>query len=216
MTLREDKRFFCDKPFEMCNYIYIWRYQNGRAGGYADFTVDRASKCVNVKDMICMDVEAMRGIIGFLRCYDGITNELRISNIACGSPLIDLLSQVDGVKYEFGGIPAARIYDLPAILAANIYPKDPGSFVLECKDSVLANNGVFAVEYQNGKAEITSNTQASPDIILEPCAAAKLLLSGRGYNRETASAVNGVTLCSDAADFFRAFPNRPTSFIEGF
>lgn len=215
-TLRNEERFFCGKPLEKCNYFYVWHYPDGTAGGYADFTIDRTVSCLIVKDFICLDVEAMRGLIGFLRNYDGVVKNLKIGNIPLLSPLLDLLSQVDGVTYEYGGAPAGRIYDLPAILAANSYPDSHGSFVLECKDSIKANNGVFAVEYQNGKAQIKKSGRAKPDIILEPCAAAKLILSGRGYNCATASAVKGVTLCGDAEGFFRAFPSRPTAFIEGF
>lgn len=216
MTLRQDKSFFCDKPFENARYTYIWRYGDGKAGAYADFEVDRQTRCVNVRDLHFVDKPALYGIIGFLRNYDGIASRLVISRVPQASALVDLVSQIDRVELSLAGCPAGRIYDLPAILNANDYPQTPGSFVLRCVDSIEQNNGVFAVEYGNGEAAVTKTNNAKPDITLDACAAARILLSGRGFTAESIGMLQGAELSGDCSDFLRAFPHRATAFIEGF
>lgn len=216
MTLREDKHFFCDKPFENARYTYIWRYPDGSAGAYADFEIDRQTKSLNARDLWFLDGEALRGIIGFLRNYDGVASKLVIGHLPQTSALLDLFSQVDGVAYSFAGCPAGRIYDLPTILKANDYPQSTGRFVLRCIDSVEQNNGVFEVEYSGGRCCVTENSGAEPDITLDACACARILLSGRGFTAESARVLDGVELDGNCVDFFRAFPHRPTAFIEGF
>ena len=81
-------------------------------------------------------------------------------------------------------------------------------------DTISRNNGIFEVEYQNGKAEITYKEDGDYDIALTPPAAARLLLAGEGHNKDTAVFIEGVELKNDAADFFRAFPHRITCLYD--
>jgi hypothetical protein len=125
-----------------------------------------------------------------------------------------LADRIDGISYEYGGGAAGRIYNLKTVLENNHYPEEYGKFRLKSIDTIDRNNGIFEVEYCNGKAEITYRTDGEYDISLTPPAAARLLLAGEGHNKDTAVFIDGVELKNDAADFFRAFPHRVTRFAD--
>ena len=100
------------------------------------------------------------------------------------------------------------------LLEANTYPDEHGKFRILSIDEFEQNNGIFEVEYQNGKATVTHRTDGDYDISLTAPAAARLLLSGEGHNAQTAVYIDGVQIKGNADDFFRAFPHRPTRFVD--
>ncbi|MBO5859684.1 MAG: GNAT family N-acetyltransferase, partial [Clostridia bacterium] len=85
MTLREEKKHFCGTPLESADYTYIHRNKNGEADGYARFTVKRPNDVI-VEDFYVLNQEALYGLVGFLRNYDGITKNLVIKKQYQGSP----------------------------------------------------------------------------------------------------------------------------------
>ena len=82
-------------------------------------------------------------------------------------------------------------------------------------DEFEQNNAVFEVEYQNGKATVIRKTDGDYDIALTAPAAARLMLAGEGHTAQTAIYIDGVEIKGDADAFFKAFPHRPTRFVEG-
>ncbi len=211
MTLREDKNHFCDTPLESADYTYIHRDKSGVADGYVRFTVNRP-EILKVNELYVMSPEALKGIIGFLRTYDGIVKTLVVTKQYQGSPLSCLLDRVDNVSYESNGGVAGRIYNLQKLLENNSYPEARGSFRLKSIDSIERNCGIFVVEYENGKATITREADGDYDIALTAPAAARLMLAGEGHTAQTAAYIDGVEINTNADDFFRAFPYRVTRF----
>ena len=51
MTLRDDKKHFCDTPLESADYTYFGRDANGVADGYVRFTVERPD-ALNVEELL--------------------------------------------------------------------------------------------------------------------------------------------------------------------
>ena len=102
------------------------------------------------------------------------------------------------------------------LLELNKYPEAKGHFRLLSRDNMECNNGIFDVEYENGKAVVTKCDGGDYDIAVTTTAAARLLLAGEGHNADSAAFINGVEIKGNADDFFRAFPYRPTRFIESF
>ena len=76
--------------------------------------------------------------------------------------------------------------------------------------------GIFDVEYQDGKATVTQRTDGDYDISLTAPAAARLLLAGEGHTAQTSLYIDGVELKNEANDFFKAFPHRATRFTDSF
>ncbi|MBR2884057.1 MAG: GNAT family N-acetyltransferase [Clostridia bacterium] len=213
MILRENKSDFCEKPFENADYTYIHRNKHGEADGYVRFTVNRPRELV-AEELCILTPEALSGIIGFLRNYDGITETLVVKKQYPGSPFACIADRTDNTSYEYTGGIAARIYNLENLLKNNIYPEEYGKFSILSIDDIEQNNGIFDVEYKSGKATVTKRDSGDYDISLTPPAAAKLLLAGEGHSAQTAVFINGVTLKNNAVDFFKAFPYRATHFTQ--
>ena len=213
MTMREDIKHFCATPLEEADYTYIHRDKNGNADGYVRFKINRPEKLV-VDDLYVLTPEALRGIIGFLRTYDGIVQDLVVRKQYQGSPLCCLVDRIDKVKFDGDGGVAGRIYNLQKLLENNTYPESHGKFRLRSIDSLERNNGIFTVEYENGKATITRCDDGDYDIALTAPAAARLMLAGEGHTAQTAAYIDGVEIKGNADDFFRAFPYRVTRFAD--
>ena len=215
VTLREDEKHFCSKPLEEADYTYIHRNLKGEADGYARFNVKRPDELI-VEEMFVLTPDALKGLVGFLRNYDGIVKTLIVKKQYPGSPFACLTDRVDGVAYECKGGYAGRIYDLKKLLENNVYPEKHGRFSILSLDKYEQNQGIFDVEYQHGKATVCRRADGDYDLALTPPAAARLLLAGEGHTAQTAVYIDGVELKNDAEDFFRAFPHRATRFVDSF
>ncbi len=215
MTLREDKKHFCENPLENADYTYIHRDSSGKADGYVRFSVKRPDELI-AEELFVLTPEALNGLVGFLRNYDGIVKTLCVKKQYQGSPFACLTDRINDVKYINEGGYAARIYNLKKLLENNVYPEKHGRFSLLSLDSLEQNKGIFDVEYQNKKAIVTRRTEGDYDISLTPPAAARLLLGGEGHTAETARYINGVCIKNNADDFFSAFPHRTTRFYDSF
>lgn len=213
VTLRNNRNQFCDTPLESADYTYIHRNSSGEADGYVRFTVKRPHELV-AEELFFLTPDALTGIIGFLRNYDGIVKTLVVKKQYPGSPFACIADRIDNTSYEYTGGIAARIYNLKKLLENNLYPEEYGKFSILSLDNLEQNNAIFDVEYKNGKATVTKRNSGDYDISLTPTAAAKLLLAGEGHTKETAIFIDGVELKNNADDFFKAFPYRPTHFIE--
>ena len=215
MTLREDKKHFCDKPLEEADYTYIHRNAVGEADGYVRFKVNRPNDVV-AEELFVLNPQALKGIVGFLRNYDGITKNLIVKKQYQGSAFACLADRIDGVTYDYNGGYAGRIYNLKKLLESNAYPEEYGKFSILSLDELEQNKGIFEVEYQNGKTTVTQRAEGDYDISLTASAAARLLLAGEGHTAQTAVYIDGVELNGTADDFFRAFPYRATRFTDSF
>jgi len=215
MTIREDEKHFCKTPLEEADYTYIHRNANGEADGYVRFKVNRPEQLV-AEELFVLTPDALKGIIGFLRNYDGIVKTLLVKKQYQGSPFACLVDRIDNINYEYDGGYAGRIYNLKKLLENNVYPEKYGKFSILSLDDLEQNKGIFDVEYQNGKATVTRRTDGDYDISLTPPAAARLLLAGEGHTVQTAVYIDGVELKGNADDFFKAFPHRATRFTDSF
>ncbi len=215
MTARNDKKHFCDTPLENADYTYFHRNSQGIADGYIRFTVQRP-EALRIEELFVLSPEALYALIGFVRSYDGLVKHLIVKNQYQGSPFWCLCDRIPDVLFEHGGGAAGRIYNLQKLLESNKYPDEYGRFRIRCEDTIGCNNGIFEVEYEHGKAEITRKNDEKFDISVNAPAAARLMLAGEGHNFTSAQFINGVTFNNSADDFFRAFPYRRTRFTDSF
>ncbi len=213
MTLREEKKHFCDTPLEEADYTYFRRNEKGEADGYVRFTVKRPDELI-VDELFVLSPDALNGLIGFLRNYDGIVKNLIVRKQYQGSPFACLVDRIDDVVYDYNGGVAARIYNMKKLLENNTYPDAYGKFSIKSCDEFDQNNGIFEVEYQNGKATVNFKSDGDYDIMLTAPAAARLMLAGEGHTADTAIYIDGVKINGNADDFFRAFPYRRTRFLD--
>ena len=213
MTLREDRKHFCENAAEEADYTYIHRNSHGEADGYVRYNIRRPEELI-CEELFVLTPEALKAIIGFLRGYEGIVKTLFVRKQYQGSPFGCFADRISGAKYEFQGGYAGRIYNLKKLLESNVYPENHGRFSILSLDELPQNKGIFDVEYENGKAVVTRRDDGNYDISLTPPAAARLLLAGEGHTKETALYIDGVEIVNNADDFFRAFPYRATCFTD--
>lgn len=214
LCLREDAKHFCDQPLEEASYTYLHRDTSGEADGYVRFKVNRDKRILVVQELFVLNKDALLGLLGFLRNYDGIVDYLRVRGQYQGSPLSCIADRIDDVVYEPDGGFAARIYNIQKLLECNAYPEKYGKFSILSLDEFEQNKGIFDVEYENGKATVTRRESGEYDISLTPPAAARLILAGEGHSAHTASFINGFEIRGNADDFFRAFPHRITCLYD--
>ena len=213
MTLREEKKHFCDKPLEEADYTYFRRDKNGNADGYVRFSVKRPDLLI-VEELFALTPEAVYGLIGFLRNYDGIVKTLKVKKQYQGCDFACIADRIDGISYDYDEGAAGRIYNLKKLLENNKYPEEHGKFRILSIDEFEQNNGIFEVEYQNGKGVVTHKAEGDYDISLTAPAAARLMLAGEGHSAQSALYIDGVKIKGNADDFFRAFPFRQTRFCD--
>lgn len=213
MTLREDRKHFCEKPLEDADYTYIHRNPSGEADGYVRFKINRPEELV-CEELFVLTPDALTGIIGFLRGYDSVAKTLLVRRQYQGSAFACFADRINGAKYEYQGGYSGRIYNLKKLLESNSYPETNGKFSILSLDELAQNQGIFDVEYSNGKTCVTVRSDGDYDISLTPPAATRLLLAGEGHTAQSAVFVDGVTLRNNADDFFRAFPYRATRFTD--
>lgn len=215
MTLREDKKHFCDTPLEDADYTYIHRDSSGTPDGYVRFRVNRPDELV-AEELFVLSPDALYSLVGFLRNYDGIAKNLIVRNQYQGSPFSCIADRISDAVYIYNGGTAGRIYNLKNLLENNAYPENYGKFSILSIDEFEQNKGIFDVEYEGGKAVISRRDKGDYDLSLTPPAAARLLLAGEGLSAETAVFFDGVNLNGNCDDFFKAFPHRPTRFTDSF
>ncbi|HBL41314.1 MAG TPA: hypothetical protein DDY98_07035 [Ruminococcaceae bacterium] len=216
MPLRETADLFSKDPLKDCRYTYLHRTA-GKADGVVTFTVNRAERNLTVSDLLFENKTALYGLLGFLRNYDGIADKLTLENVPLRSPIAAVFENVASTHLAGCHGVAARIYNIKTVLEHNTYPLSDGSFSFRCTDTVDANNGIFHVTYQNGKAtEIRKTEDGECDLSLSACAAARLLLGSDNEGIRSAMYTDGVEIFNPNTSFFAAFPNRLTNFTDPF
>ncbi len=213
--IRTDSRYFSDKPYETTNYTYMWKDSDGEYKSFATYFVDREKSCVIVNEIGFTDRESMLGILGFLRCYDGNHKSISFTNLPIDSPLINVFGNICRVSMTCYNMGAVRVINVENVLKSKLWPDEHGSFILRCNDTIARNNKTFEVEYQNGNCSVTT-TDKSPDVILDPPSASKILLTGFDGKSDMLSFVEGAEFKGNCNDFIKAFKPMGAFFTGGF
>lgn len=199
---RKDAKYFKFDPYKSMLYTYVLDDYSA----YITFSVNRKEETVFVKEIEYLNREALLKIIGFLRVFDGNQKYVHFLKISENSPLLYLVSPEKYVSMRFFSTGSARILDIESILKNAEYPSFGGKFSVRCVDTVMKNNGVFTVEYENGKAQVRKGG-SSADVMLEPYAASKIFLSGI-RDADALKYMNGIEIMNDNKAFYDAFPFR--------
>lgn len=206
---------FSANPYRDARYTYMWKNSDGEARSLATYSVDRPNRKINVDEIYYLDREALEGIIGFLKCYEGNQETVIFKKLPVNTPVLNLIDNEKQITQKSFNMGCARIIDVESVLNKKRYPDEHGHFNIQIiGDSIEANNAVFSVEYENGKTEV-NRTNSNADFILEPTAAAKIILSG-------IDGINGFEYIRKAEminfnkDFFKAFNIRNTFFCDQF
>ncbi|MBQ4353703.1 MAG: GNAT family N-acetyltransferase [Clostridia bacterium] len=206
---------YSDKPHQSQDFTYLWYDDSEKARGL--IRLRRHGAVMNVSELCYDSPEALRGLLGFLRMYEGQAEEIAFEKIPEGSELELVLSEYVGTEYSTETSAMGRILLPQVILENNRYPDERGFFRLRMDDPLDCSRGVYAVSYGNGTAEVEKlSYDADFDISLTPAPAARILFGTDNFTPDKAAYLSGVTMRNEAKDFFRAFPKRMINLYEGF
>lgn len=212
--IRKDGHYFPGNYLQTGRYIYLWKNAEGKYRGYVNYTVDRGNSVINVSEIGFIDKEALLGLIGFLRTYDGNQKTLHFEKLPVSSPILNIVRNEHDITRKCYNMGAVRILDLMSVLSKKAWPEKKGHFTFKAIDIIKENDGVFSVDFECGKAEV-KRTDAEPDVILEPNAFSKLFLTGIP-SPEAAEYIPGCTVLNKESDIFKAFRPDEAFFCDGF
>lgn len=196
-------------PFKSRKSTYIWK---GRA--YATVNIDEGE--LKVGELAYTDPEALRGIIGFLRIFEGQVGAIRFRDLPEISEVDCIFRHYSNYDYGIGNWGMGRILQVKPLLEANSYPNRSGHFSLKVNDTLEWNRGIFDVEYADGKAEVSLRKDGRFDIEAEIPALTLIMMGSDAYTPETAAYLPGITQTGDTTDFFEAFPKRKLHVFDRF
>lgn len=206
---------FSPNPYKDSRYTYMWKNSDGKFRSLVSFSVDRPNKIIRVFEIYYLDREALAGILGFLRNYEGNQDTVIFNKLPLNTPVLNFIGNEKNIIQRGFNMGCARIMDVESVLKKKTYPKEYGRFTVECSGDIIAqNNAVFSVEYENGRAEVRRSS-AEPDAVLDITSAARVFLSGVA-GAEAFSYMNGTKLINCSDDFFRAFEVKNTFFCDEF
>jgi predicted acetyltransferase len=208
MMFRRDEKShaYSTEPHKSKKWTYIWYNKEGAPVSYATITVDNG--CLNVKELAYSDKAGLCGIIGFLRMFEGQVHEFYFSDLPIDSELDYIINSYSECDYKLHNSAMGRVLLADTLLRFNKYPNEPGHFRLRVNDTLDYNNGVYEVEYADGKSEVKKHADGEYDIAADIPSLSRIMFGCDSYDAEKAVYLSGITLNNDADDFFRAFPKR--------
>ena len=204
--------------------VYIWYDANGRPASYITlrnenyYYVNRmVGVALHVDEMVYTSRESLMALFGFIRMYEGEQEKVIIHDASMLPEVDVILKNYTHTGYNLIPDIAARILNVEKLLLANAYPKEHGHFTVRVEDTLDYTRGVYAVEYQDGKAEVRKLSDTAPyDLSAAMPAFTQMVYGYDQYNADIAAYMDGVTLENRAEDFFRAFPKRHNGIFEHF
>ena len=215
MFRRSNAWAYSAKPHKSQKLTYVW-YDGETPAALATFRCEDG--IMNVSELCYTSPDALRGILGFLRMFEGQVSEFKFRELPPDSELELMLGEYVDTEYSLESGAMGRVL-LPQMLLENtVYPDEFGHFRLQIDDPLAYNRGVYAVEYMRGEAQVMRLPFDSPyDLSLGVPALSRILLGGERFDARRASYMDGVKLSGNADDFFRAFGGgRPNNLLEKF
>ncbi len=215
--IRNNNRYFKDKPYEQLSYTYMGKNKNGVVDGYVTFRCDRPSSTVFVSELVYENKQSLFNLLAFLRTYDGNFKTLVIDQLTVWSPFFDILpNTAKDINRTMRDMGSVRIHNLEKILNMAAYPAEYGKFSFYSDDPIAKNHGIFDVEYENGKAKVSRREDGAYDVKLDAAAMSALVLLGHDGDYDALSYWQGVEIVNENPDLLRAFPKKRTYFADHF
>ena len=205
------------------------RYRDGEPVAYVTLSREKVfyvnqmrSVNLHVYELAFTDPEALRDIFGFLRMFDGENDTVKIHNCAM-IPEVDIMLR-EYIRISYTIIPdiMARVLDTEKMLSANAFPNEAGAFRIAVDDVLPDVRGVFEVEYQQGKGQVT-RLAASPedfsgkaDIECGAPALSQILYGYHSLTPQLLPYMDGVRVTGNPAGLILAYPKALNGIFEHF
>ena len=214
MFRRSGLRAYSEKPHQSQRLTYVW-YDGETPVSLA--TIRCKDGVMTVSELCYTSPEALRGILGFLRMFEGQVQEFKFTELPPESELDLLFGEFVDVEYSMHSNAMGRVLLPQTLLENSIYPEEFGHFRVQIDDPLAFNRGVYAVEYVRGEAQVIRMPfDSAYDLSLNVPALSRILLGGERFDARRASYMDGVKICGNADDFFRVFGRRANNLLEKF
>jgi predicted acetyltransferase len=114
---------FYHKPFEKCEYTYLWQNAAGEFQGHVMYRVDREKGSVSVDEIVYLSEAALQGLLAFLRVYASKADSVVFQQLPPDTPIPAALGEYSAMTAQLRFGPALRAYD-PEISLFSM-PKTP-------------------------------------------------------------------------------------------
>ncbi|MBO5065633.1 MAG: GNAT family N-acetyltransferase [Clostridia bacterium] len=221
MFTRPNGESFCFTPYKNCCYTYFLNDEAHK--GYVTFTLDRSSRKVTVTELLFADKCALLRLMGFIKVFDGNYDFVVFSKLPVSSPVFEVIADENRLvkrSYLYEG--QARIINMQKVLEAAAYPKEQGVFSIKINDDQISeNNGIYTVDYKDGKATILKDSVKAPDLEMDINTASRVILGREGLTSDELVYLNSVVLDGSFGDtgceaFLKAFFKKTTMFYDIF
>lgn len=216
MFARDNWENFCFTPYKSCLYTYFVNRDDAK--GYVTFTLNRSARTVNVSELLFNNKTALLNLLGFVKVYDGNYDTVHFDKLPVASPVFEVIKDENRLVkriYTYEG--AARILDVEKILETTAYPIEKGCFSIKITDNQIEkNNGIFTVNYEDGKCTVQKGISTGYDIAMDIPAASRIILGREGLTLDEISYIANVEIKTDCTDFLKAFSRKTTLFYDVF
>ncbi|MDR1559316.1 MAG: GNAT family N-acetyltransferase [Clostridiales bacterium] len=209
------KKFTRNDPYNTGVCTYIWRDESGAARGYIQIKQGEKqwrNNELTINELAFVDSQALYGTLAFVSLLQG-------SDITWQAPTYIQFSDIIPDNWEFSTsiIPRdmTRIVHVERALESTRKPEGHGVYRIEVNDPRLpGNNGVFQVEYADGKSEVT-RVDAPADLTADIPALSQLVMGFRTL--DSALLTRGdLILRGNAETLRKVFTIRPSHLTEEF
>ncbi len=215
LVVRNEKKDFYYQPFSNCEYTYMYK-SNGKARGFVSYKIDRSQSLLAVNELYFYDKQALLGLLGFLRTYEGNLKNIEFLRLPATTPVLSVIGEPRAFTVTAFPGNSGRILNMENVLNTTVFPREYGRFSFLSTDTVPACSGIFNVEYENGQCLVSRSNCKDYDFSVSACAGARLFLSGEGFDESMLSYIDGFEKKHDISSLLRAFPKKITDFNKGF
>ncbi len=209
MYKRTEKcRAYSDDPYETRRMTYVHYDENGQPDATA--TVKKDDDTLQVYNLAWLHPAGLRGMLGFIRCFDGQISEYRFDDLPSPDCLEHVIHNYIDVEYEAESCGMGRVLLLGTLLEKWVYPKENGHFRLRCEDNLDWNRAVWDVTYGEGKATVVKLPyEEAYDISAAIAPLSRMIMEG-GFTPDLAMYLDGVDVVNaeGTGDFCKAFPKQ--------
>ena len=206
---------YSDNPVKSLKYTYLW-YDGGKPKSYAKVKPGQDG-ALEVTELVYTDPASLKGILGFLRLYDGQFKKLYIPFLEYDSPVEYLIDSDRSVGVGCFDGAQGRVVDIKKILEINKYPENKGSLKIKIHgDFYGKNDGVYGVVYENGKSAVYFEKDGEYDVAFTIQSFSRLVF---GDVAEYAIPYLSGTEIKDmlkVKELASCFPRRPINLFERF
>jgi predicted acetyltransferase len=204
------KRLDAD-PYKNNRYVYVRYNADNQVDGYVILTPKAPSMIV--EELIWLNTEALRGILGFLSNFVG-----RYDNFKYNAPTLVNFRLLIPEPYDVKSVCVCdgmgRIVDVSRALKTLPIPQNAEQLAIKVDDDFLDwNNGTFLVYAQNGEMQV-ERTGAAPDMT---CDVRTLVQLFSGYvTLEDCLRLGNVVISGKSEAFARLFIKRTFCICDAF